>query len=309
MSFRNPLKIATLAISLLTATHSFGAEHPEKPLLWKVEGKGMEKPSYLFGTIHLGDKRVTTLHPAALKAFESADAVYTEVPMDTATQMKAAPMMMRKDGKTLNESIGPDLAARVNEELKVINPALDSTPFQPMATWAMGMVIPLLPDQLSGLVALDKTLWDKAIADKKEVGAIETIESQVNIFAEMTEEEQVIFLSETMRTLKKEREEGTNSMEQLLKAYISGNTGEVVGELNRALEEMEKGEYAEMGKKLMKRLLEDRDASMAKTIEGILAKEPKKVHFFAVGAAHLSTEKSIRSHLEEDGYTVTRIAE
>jgi uncharacterized protein YbaP (TraB family) len=26
---------------------------PEESLLWKIEGKGLSKPSYLFGTIHL----------------------------------------------------------------------------------------------------------------------------------------------------------------------------------------------------------------------------------------------------------------
>lgn len=36
-------------------------EHPVKPALWKVEGKDLTKPSYLFGTIHIGDPRVTTL--------------------------------------------------------------------------------------------------------------------------------------------------------------------------------------------------------------------------------------------------------
>lgn len=307
MLFRNPLKIVTLVVSLFAATQSYCQEHPDKPLLWKVEGKGLEKPSYLFGTIHLGDKRVTTLHPTALEAFESADAVYTEVPMDTATQMKMAPLVMRKDGKTLDDVIGAELAGRLNEELKIINPALDSTPFQQISTWAVSMTLPMLPDQLAGRVVLDKKLWDLAGAEKKKTGAIETIESQIGIFAELTEDEQISFLTETMRMLKKDREEGRNSIDELLKAYISGDTERLIAEVNRGMEELEASENAEMGKKLMQRLFHDRDASMAVTVDGILTEDPRNCHFFAVGAGHLATETSIRNHLEKKGYTVTRV--
>ncbi|MBG7606971.1 MAG: TraB/GumN family protein, partial [Verrucomicrobia bacterium] len=161
------------------------AKHPEKPLLWKVDGKGLERPSYLFGTIHLGAEEVTTLHPEARKAFESADAVYTEVPMDAASQLAAAPMMMRKDGQALNDALGEEISARLDEELKLINPALDSTAFQPLATWVVGMSLPLLPDQLAGRKALDIVLWEEAAAAGKKTGAIETLASQLAIFTEM----------------------------------------------------------------------------------------------------------------------------
>jgi uncharacterized protein YbaP (TraB family) len=56
--------VFSLASVVLLGGQVFGQEvkHPEKPLLWKIEGKGLEKPSYLFGTIHLGAEAVTTLH-------------------------------------------------------------------------------------------------------------------------------------------------------------------------------------------------------------------------------------------------------
>ena len=39
-----------------------------KGLLWKIEKDG--RSSYLFGTMHMTDPRVTTLTPAARKAFD-----------------------------------------------------------------------------------------------------------------------------------------------------------------------------------------------------------------------------------------------
>ena len=49
------------------------AATPDKPLLWKIEGNPLEKPSYLFGTIHLTTPRIEKLHPAAQKAFDAAE--------------------------------------------------------------------------------------------------------------------------------------------------------------------------------------------------------------------------------------------
>lgn len=283
------------------------AKHPEKPLLWKIEGKSLEKPSYLFGTIHLGAKEVTTLHPAARKAFESADAVYTEIPMDAASQLAAAPMMMRDDGKTLADSLGKEVSVRLDEELKLINPALDSAAFQPLATWVVAISLPLLPDQLAGRTALDKMLWEEAAAAEKKTGGIETFASQLGIFSEMPEQDQVIMLSETMRLLKEDRENDRNSIAALTAAYTSGDVEKVQAEIERGMKQMAESEHKELGEKLMKRLLADRDVTMAATIAGILAKEPTSIHFFAAGAAHFSSETSIRSHLEKAGYTVTRI--
>ena len=305
-SIHAALFLASFALLSGTA-FSEDVKHPEKPLLWKIEGKALEKPSYLFGTIHLGVEKVTNLHPEARKAFDSSDTVYTEVPMDVATQLAASAMMVRKDGKTLNQSIGKDLAARLDEELKAINPALDSAALQSMSTWVVGLMLPLLPDQLAGREPLDKVLWDEAQENGKKTGALETMASQLGIFAGLTEQEQVVMLSETLRILGKDREEGRNSVDRLTAAYISGEVEAVEAEMDRSMKEMAEGGQKELAEKFMKRVLTDRDVTMSATIVEILGKEPGSVHFFAAGVGHFSSKTSIRSHLEKAGYTVTRI--
>ena len=101
--------------------------HPEKPMLWKIERENAP-PSYLFGTIHVSDPGVTNLHPAAQKAFDASDAVYTEVSMEMAAQLAATMSMLRKDGKTLKQSIGPELSARLDEEIGALMPGFNSAP-------------------------------------------------------------------------------------------------------------------------------------------------------------------------------------
>lgn len=295
---------------LLLASGGLLAEdlkHPAKPLLWKVEGKNLEKPSYLFGTLHIGAKEVTTLHPLAREAFDSAEIIYTELPMDPASQLAIGPLIIRKDGQTLHESIGEELAARLDEELKLINPALDAAPFQSLKTWIVGTTLTLLPDQLTGNKSLDVVLWDEAVAAGKKTGALETAESQLGIFDEMTEEEQVITLSETIRSLKEDRENDRNTFDLLKDAYLSGEPERLEEEMQRALDAIADSEFKEVSEKFMKRLIADRDVTMAATIVEILTKDPATIHFFAAGAGHFSSKTSIRSHLEKAGYTVTRI--
>jgi uncharacterized protein YbaP (TraB family) len=173
----------------------------------------------------------------------------------------------------------------------------------------IALMLPLLPEQMAGRPALDQVLWNTATRDKKKTGAMETPESQMSFFLELKEEEQVILLSETLSAMKKDRDEGRDSMTKLKEAYISGETAKVMAEIDHGFAEIAAGEHKELGERMFKRLLTDRDKSMAESIAGTLKKEPDTIHFFAAGAAHFSSETSIRSHLEKTGYEVTRIEE
>ncbi|MEP2777557.1 MAG: TraB/GumN family protein [Luteolibacter sp.] len=306
---RRIIILGALLLSLPTLYAEEDAGRPAEPLLWEVSGNGLLESSYLFGTLHLGDKRVTALHPAVERAFAGAGVVMTEIPMDTASMLAAAPKMMRRDGRSLNESIGAELAARVNEELALINPELNSTPFQALSTWSVATMIPLLPDQLAGRTALDKILWDRAEKEGKRMGAMETLDSQLTIFTEMDEDEQVAFLGESLRAMKHDRDLGRDTKEEMKEAYAAGDLEKLNAVLERGFNEMAEGELKELGAAFRKRLITDRDISMAKTIGEVLKAEPGVVHFFAAGAGHFSSETSIRSHLEKAGYTVIRVSE
>src|ERR1043165_3832886 len=75
-----------------------------KSLLWRISGKGMAKPSYLFGTIHLlcPDDYVWT--PAMEKSLGSCREVCFEMDMDDpAVLTEAASGMMDLSGKPLRD--------------------------------------------------------------------------------------------------------------------------------------------------------------------------------------------------------------
>jgi uncharacterized protein YbaP (TraB family) len=275
-----------LALGVHSAAGQEEPAHPRKALLWKVEGPKLGAVSYLFGTIHLGVAPVDRLHPAAQKAFDGADALYTEVSMNPEDQLKVATMIIRTDKKTLEQSIGEKLSAELDAELKAINPALDAAPLQTLKTWGIGVTLPMLPLQLQGGKALDQILWDKAVAAGKPTSGLELAKDQVAIFDELTEAEQVIFLAETMRQLRADRAAGRDSTGELVAAYAAGDPAKVQALIERSLRELSESEHKELGARLIKRLLADRDQSMAATIDGHLRANPDKCHFFAAGAGH-----------------------
>lgn len=305
--------IPAIALLFVAAPFSVRAEealkHPVKPLLWIIEGSDLKKPSYLFGTIHLGGGALNKLHPAAQKAFDESEVLLTEIPMDAKTQLGMTVKIMRKDGKTLSESIGEDLTKQLDAELRAINPALSAKPFQPLSTWAIAATLPMLETQLTGATALDKKLWDAAVKQGKKTDAMETADSQLDLFGSLTEEEQVNFLSETLRYMRKDREEGKNSLKELTDAYIQGDADLIKKLIDKSFQEMREGPHKELGEKISDKLLTQRDKTMAATIAEKLKASPDTVHFFAAGTAHFTGDPSIRSHLEKAGYRITRIEE
>jgi len=284
-------------------------KHPSKPMLWKVEGKGLEVPSWLFGTIHLGKGRLSRLHPAAAKALDESDVLFTELPMDPAAQIGMAGHHVRKDGRTLSDSIGPELSKQLDAELAAISPALTSDALQGFKTWAVAVQVPMLAVQLEGAPALDTIVYRKAKAAGKETGALEKAADQFDIFDGLSEAEQVGYLAETLRMQEEARAKGGSPLGALVEAYLAGDDERAEAEMRRQFRFMAEGEHAELGKKLMKQLLDDRNATMARDMAALLAADPGKSHFFAVGTGHYLGKGSIVELLEKRGYEITRVAE
>jgi len=302
-----------VAFSLLTFSLSSAVraetqvKHPIKPFLWKVEGKGLTKPAHLFGTIHVSDPSVTTLHPAAQKAFDTAECFYAEIDMRPELQMAMLPLIRRQDGKALDDSIGVGLAAKLNAELVRINPQLNSATFQTMKTWLVATLPELLPDQLAGKKPLDLQLWEAATTGSKKTAGLEEIEAQLKGFNALTEAEQISFMKASLEQLERDRKVKGSIKSRLIKAYISGDKNVLLTEIHASMIEMKKGGDALLGEKLWNTILVERDKTISESIINSLKAAPSKSHFFAVGAAHYCTEKSILHHVREAGYTVTRI--
>lgn len=306
--FSLPSTVVALCVGVLAlspGTRLVAAGHPEKALLWKIEGKGLEKPSYLFGTIHITPPEIQELHPAAEKAFTASEVVHTEIPLDTKSQISLAPKLMRADGKKLADSLGPELSAALEAELKVINPQLSAAPFQPLKTWIVSMSLPILKYQIQGMKGLDSTLWERATVEIKKTSALESLDSQVSMLDGFSEAEQITMLSESIEQMKEDRQEKRDPVAELISAYQSGDPEKVQAEVEKSSHRMAAGKNKELGERLMKRVLFDRNVTLAASIEKALQADPGQTHFFAIGAAHYLGKQSVRDYLTEKGYQIT----
>lgn len=279
-------------------------KHPVKPVLWKVEGKALKKPSYLFGSIHVGDKNITTLHPDAEAAYQQADTIATEVGMGLINQLRGTKSMTRNDGKTLKESIGEELHNEVNAEFAFINEALSTAPFENMKTWAITILLGVMDEAMKGGKSLDNQLWDRAGDDDKKRWALETIKQQLGGFDKMNEEEQIILLKDSILGTKLLRELNIKPSPILRKLYLKGQV-EKIRAMFESLSKIE-GSNQRVAKKFEKLILFDRNDRMAAKILEVFEEMPEKSHFIIAGAMHYVGDHSVVELLRKEGYKVTR---
>ena len=295
--------LALLLVSQTLPTASLAADNSavQSPLLWRIEG---DTPAYLFGTIHIPDPRVTTLHPEVERAFTGADVVITELKMDMSTMTTAAQAMLLPAPQKLSTMLDAGQRAQLESELKAISPQLKLALFERLKPWALATQLALLPMQMRhpGVPALDLQLAQRAEAAGKRNEGLEQVQEQLGIFDGLNQAEQLALMQETLDGLAKARRTGKNIVELLTEAYLSGEEAKV-----EALLKEFQGENTALNQRLTKALIEDRNRTMTTRIIAKLKAQPSTRHFVAVGAAHLTGPTSIVALLRQQGYTVTRI--
>ena len=73
MVLRLFLPLVVLFGSVLAPCSEASEAAAQTPFLWKIVGPGSGKPSYLFGTIHVGTPEIRKLRPAVEKALQAAE--------------------------------------------------------------------------------------------------------------------------------------------------------------------------------------------------------------------------------------------
>ena len=208
---------------VLTPAISAGEVQPtDSPFLWMI---GEEPPSFLYGTIHLPDERVLALPDVVLAAFDAADAVYTEIPMDPATQMSAATMIMLEGDQTLADLLPAPLYARCDSFLGTRGYSMAM--LSKIKVWALAAQLGLLDyiQQFSTGQVLDVYLYARAGEEGKELGGLETVESQVVAMDGIALEDQIALLADGIDDIADAEARGTHPVEELLELIDSRPKG------------------------------------------------------------------------------------
>ena len=279
------------------------------PLLWRIEGAS---PAWLFGTIHVPDARVLALPPAVQQAFDESATLYTEIPMDMATQVGIMGKVMLPADQGLAEIVGAPLFARMTKAVQRLlgaeAPPATATMMTAMMSrlkpWAAMSQLSLLefwPDLQAGRQPLDAMLWSKAVDAGKRVDALETVDEQLAVFDSFSTAEQIRLLELTVDAIEK-AEGGRSQTRELVDTYLTGDLTALVKAISDAMS---------ADRDLMKRFtavaLDARNTLMVERIRARLAGKAGSPPFFAVGAAHYAGDTGIVAQLEKQGVKVTRV--
>ncbi|WP_379065239.1 TraB/GumN family protein [Mesorhizobium sp. UC22_110] len=276
-----------------------------KGLLWKLEKAG-EKPSWLFGTMHMTDPRVVTLPPAAQKAFDGADTVIIETTdvLDQGKMMaalaKEPELMMFTDGKSLSTFLSPD-------DVKALDKGLDArgipaASVAKMKPWMLSAMVSLPACEMArkneGKPVLDVNLAEQAKAAGKDLQGLETAADQLRAMASLPMEQHVKGLLETLKL----GDRINDVSETMIVLYQRGDIGMIWPLFRVALPEAT--EDAEGYAAFEQAMITNRNKTMAERALPILAKGNT---FMAVGALHLPGADGLVEQFRKAGYTVTAV--
>ncbi len=289
LSFAQASGLSTSSVSAQAAQTARLAKFG-RGLLWKIESPGREA-SYLFGTMHSADPRVTDVHQSVRDALNSASSFTMELLFNGASISSMAEAMFFAKGQSLRAAVGGELFEQTKQAMA--DHGFPTRGLDSKKPWVVIMMLNT-PAAEPGL-ALDLLLQLEATLQGKPTFGLETIEEQIGVFNDMSIEDQVTLLRHAVRI----HGEITREFERLVQIYRSGDLNGLV-ELVRGYKDEEGGAYDAM----LERLLTRRNHVM---VERMAPRLKEGNAFIAVGAAHLPGESGLLDLLDRAGYRVSAV--
>jgi uncharacterized protein YbaP (TraB family) len=265
-------------------------------LLWKISGNGLEKPSYLFGTIHLLCADDAVLSENMKKAIAGADEVYFEVDMDNLLDMFGAFTKMKMKGDTsLHDLLEEAEYSRVKnyfEEKGSQIPFSMLEKFKPILAASMLQSGSLPCDNTA---VMEQVIMQQAKENDKKIKGLETMAFQAGILDSIPYKVQAKQLLEYVDAAGKAKEGEDTELSEMWKAYNDQD-------LKKLEDLMIKGDiginnYTDL-------LLYRRNSNWVSQLKNLL---PGKSLVIAVGAGHLPGDKGVINLLRKAGYTLTPV--
>ncbi|MFC5345091.1 TraB/GumN family protein [Brevundimonas staleyi] len=277
-------------------THDHAAIVPavgEGPALWSISDE--DSTIYLFGTVHVLRPNTPWGSAKVDAAFDAADNVIFEIsnPDDQAALMP----LIQQHGVSPQRPLSSLLTAEEFADLDAAARTIGGTGagFDAMRPWLAGLMLSVAPLTKAGYdpkSGVELILKHRAEDAGKPVTGLETIATQVEILAGLSEETQLAFLRSTL----KDFDEATTELDTLVQAWASGD----VDTIDRVGVQDMRAESREVYDALLVR----RNTNWADQIQTLL--EGSGTTFIAVGSAHLAGDDSVQEILERRGVEVVR---
>ncbi len=285
-----------LALSMYcTAFAQETAVETKTTSLWKVGSKTTE--AYLLGSIHLLKDGDYPLNNLMEKAFDKAEIVVFETDLDSAQaaviQHRILANAMYPEGRTLQSELDEATYAAVAEALS--ERGLDIAQLNSLKPWFVALTVTVSELQRMGFdftLGVDKHFHDKAKAQNKQRGTLETAAFQVDLFISLSEEENEQFLMQTLEQL----DDIEKYMDVICTSWKTGDLEKLNQTLNQSF-----SDYPA----LYEKFLAKRNRNWVPKIEKYL-KGDKPV-LFIVGVAHMCGKDSVLDLLAKKGYSIEQV--
>lgn len=286
---------AGLIVSLVAITALAQNGKENNSLLWKISGNGLERPSYLFGTIHMLCADDALLSDNMKKVISQCDEVYLEVDMNNLFEMLGVMNKMKMKGDTtLHDLLSEADYKKVKSYFETKGSML---PFSMLETYKPILAASTLEQgdlPCDNTAMMEQVIMEEAKQSNKKIKGLETMAFQAGILDSIPYKLQA---------------------QQLVSYIDSANSG--AGD-DKQLKEMFKA-YKNQDLKKLEELMVESDAGMAGFTDIMLYHRnqnwvyklktlmPDKSLLIAVGAGHLPGEKGVINLLRKEGYTVTPV--
>ena len=284
-------------IIALIISSSFSAQSLEKSLLWKIYGNGAKDTSYLYGTIHMIEKKDFVVSKTLKNRFKKTESLVMEIQLDMDPAAKAfiKDNALYPNGKSIKDYLNETDYNYFQTYLK------DSMKMGVIKVKICEMMRPfyaqslIMADQMKNSESYEKSFHK--MAKKKEKLGLETIQEQMSILASGELDVQV---KDFIRDIKDGKLNASSEMAKLVSFY---KNQDIQGLYNEMIVSMEK-DGGKIGGVTKEDFLDNRNKRWIPKLADFMK---NKTLFIAVGAGHLAGENGVIQLLRNNGYNVVPV--
>lgn len=252
--------------------------------LWRISGNGLTKPSYLYGTIHLEDKRLFQFSDSLYHSLESVEGFALEIDFKEFLDSFFMHVIAKEENKLLQEGVTIDrekLDPSADSILKKfgIKDVVTKRDLKKIRDYRINKLV----GQGEMQTIVDGYLYGLALRQGKWIGGIEDVPDQLNILDELGGDLNPEKVFQPEASLKK-------SLNEMIRIYI-----------NRDLQSLADYSNGKDDRQYKDVLLIKRNVKMARRMDSL---SKIRTMFFAVGVAHLPGDSGVITLLRERGFKV-----
>lgn len=288
------MKMHFLGLLLILLTCSSHAQ--DRIACWSVETQNNKV--YLMGSVHLLKEKISPYPERIEKAFSDSHILLVEAYIGSKNMVENAEKLMSAgtfpDGQTLKTVLSPSRYGELSALLSDLGYDVES--FIKLRPWMTAMTVSSLSMLKQGyqpMNGVDVDFMNRAEARGMGIEELEGVDYQVNLFKNMSPEEEEAFLFSSLT----EQKEQQNLVDDLVSAWKKGD-------LEKLTSMIEQKDLKDPDlKTFYNSLLYNRNKNMTSIIEKGLLSEHR--YFVIIGAAHLLGKKGIIELLRQKGYRIT----